>query len=68
MSIDDDEEMFVEVIDPATEEVIGVPTIPPENNLSIVTLEHSFPGAYGLKYKSRSGATRTLLLEFCAYA
>lgn len=48
-----------------SEEVVEIPTN--DNKcLALSTLEHIFPGAYGLKYKNpTTGAMRALLYVFC---
>lgn len=50
------------VNDPETGEPVELPTNAEDGSLSMVTLEHAFPAAHGLKYKNpTTGASRALL-------
>ncbi|KAI1717068.1 RNA recognition motif domain-containing protein [Ditylenchus destructor] len=55
---------YVVVNDPNGGEMVELPTDPNDNTLALVTLEHAFPGAHGLKYKNpKTGASRALMLD-----
>lgn len=62
---EDEDEEYVTVQDPSSEDgIFELPINSTENKLTLATLEHTIPGAYGLKYKNpKSGVVRCVGLD-----
>uniref|UniRef100_A0A915E9C3 RRM domain-containing protein n=1 Tax=Ditylenchus dipsaci TaxID=166011 RepID=A0A915E9C3_9BILA len=65
LKISEEEPIYVVVQDPHEGgEPVELPTNPTDNSLALNTLEHTFPGAHGLKFKNPvTGASRALMLD-----